>query len=169
MTDFKLTYEKDNINGDGSLFSYTLKLETEDGKISFLVTDDIEYSISEDDKFNITKGGHGYGEDVDEEKNINSFLEKLKKECFPIEYKYSHEYPNPYCSIRESMENCELNIIIDEESTRINNAKVPTSNSLIESIINFYMNIIEHRCDFEKNIMESYGYLIEQDKNSSSK
>jgi hypothetical protein len=49
MDDFRLTFEKENINGDGSLIYYTLRFESEDGKVSCLIIDHIEYAINETD------------------------------------------------------------------------------------------------------------------------
>lgn len=163
MTNFRLIFERKNINEDYlcDLFQFKLSLISDDSKIKFLVVDQIEYSMSQDDRFNICRGGHGYLDSVDEQKNIECFFEKLKTECYPIEYKYNHEYSSPYEAIRKLM-NCELNITIDKESTTINDNVVPTSKMLIESITHFFKNILEYRNDFEKEAMNRYGYLIEQ-------
>ena len=157
MTNFKLFFERKDINkGDlCDLFEFKLTLISDDNKIRFLVIDKIEYSMSQDDKFNICKGGHGYLNSIDEQKNIESFIEKLKTESYPVEYHYNYEYS------RELM-NCELNIIINKECVEINNNIVPTSEMLVKSIKYFFESILQYRNDFEKKAMDRYGYLIEQ-------
>ena len=90
MDDFRLTFEKENLNYDGSLVYYTLRFESEAGKVSCLIIDHIEYAINEID-YSICKCGKDYMKNNNEEKNISIFLKKLDKNEFPIIYHYKYE------------------------------------------------------------------------------
>jgi len=154
MQNFTLKYEFDDINQDSSLLSFTLKLESENGKINFIVANNIEYVVEGCHQFNITKGGHNYWDNIDEEKNIQTFLKKIKERKFPSKYSYNYDYCSEYSIVREAMEGlCDLHIEIDEEKTTINGSYVPTSKSLIESIIEFFNKIFMERDKYKEEYL----------------
>ena len=145
--DFELTYKKNEINGDDTLFSITFRLETDNGDINFLVADKIQFAISELG-FKICKGGYEYG-NTSIEKDIKFFLEKLKKKEFPCEFSYNYEYSSEFDDIRNALKNSgygKFNLEISNESICINKShKVPYSETLVKSVINFFEYLYEIR------------------------
>lgn len=150
--DFELTYKKDEINGDDTLFSITFGLESDNGNISFLVGDKIEFAINELN-FEICKGGYEYGH-TSIEKDIKIFLEKLKKKEFPCEFSYNYEYSSEYEIVRNALKYSgygEFNIEISDEGICINKShKVPYSETLVKSVINFFEYLYTIRDKFKE-------------------
>ena len=161
--DFELTYSKENINPDGSLFQITLCLEAEHGHIRFIVAKNIEYSISDD--FKICRGGHNYlyFDNHNEDENIECFLNQLRKRAPYCEYLYSYTYSSPCRNVQEKMQEldlCSLEIdVVDTDcdnsdgSTHyvdINENFVPVSDKLIQSIIRFFEYLFELRDQYKR-------------------
>lgn len=150
--DFELKYKKNKINDDDTLFSITFRLETDNGKISFLVADKIEFAINELG-FKICKGGYEYG-DTSIEKDIKFFLEKLKKKEFPCEFSYNYECSSEYKIVRNALKDSgygEFNIEISDEGICINKShKVPYSETLLKSVINFFEYLYTIRNKFKE-------------------
>ena len=163
MDDFKLTFEKENISGDGSLIYYTLRFESEDGKVSCLIIDHIEYAINETD-YSICKGGKYYlCYKHKEEKNISDFLKKLDKNEFPVTYNYKYE-ESLYYDIGSV--DIELNITINQDSTTINGSKVPTSETLIKSIVAFFMDLYTQKDVVKEEVEGPSDYSDYEDEES---
>jgi len=150
--DFELIYKKNEINDDDTLFSITFRLESDNGNISFLVGDEIEFAIS-DDVFEICKGGYEYGH-TSMEKDIKIFLEKLKKKEFPCEFSYNYKYSSEYENVRDALEDIgygKFNIEMSDKGICINKShKVPYSETLLKSVINFFEYLYEIREKFRE-------------------
>ena len=141
--------------GDDEILYINFILESKDGNIKFIVGDDVEFSIleCEDEEYKICKGGLNYLDNVEIEKDIKIFVEKLKKREFPCEFLYTYEYNSRIEEVRYEMKGiCDgFKIIVNNDIINVNDrAFLPINNISIESIINFFEYLYEIRDKVQK-------------------
>ena len=144
--DFRLTFKKYNY---GDSFRYEIYIKNYDSKIFIK---EIEYIILYKYR-NLKIYGVDYQND---EKNLLSTIKKLKKKEYPIEYDMMYkdiEYKNVYFSM-----------YIDKYKIKLNNSIIKTTNTLLESILVFFKNIIQSKIDYilDSGEMINYGVNIDQ-------
>lgn len=128
--DFRLIFKKYDY---GDSFRYDIYIKNYDSKIFIKV---IEYKIW-DEYENLKIYAVDYQND---EKNLLSTIKKLKKKEYPIEYKMMYkdiEYKNVYFSI-----------YIDKYKIKLNNSIIKKTNTLLESILIFFNNIIQNKTNY---------------------
>lgn len=125
--DFRLTFKK---YYDNNSFRYKIYIKNYDSKIFI---EEIMYYINENDNYKID----GRYENKNVEKNILSTIDKLKKKEYPIKCKFTN-----YDHKRDN------NMHINKYKIKICNSIIKTTNTLLESILVFFKNIIQSKIDY---------------------